>query len=615
MRPLLPSPAPPPSPLLPARPGPAGALLLALLSACAAPGDGAKGGAGGGPDTAGGGPDSGGGGGADGGAADGGDGGGDGGGPTATSLRCDTDVVEIASVWDAPGEATFTATGAWSDGREEDVTATATWSVADGPGGEVTAGRYVAAPRGAGPVTLRVEWEGLEATCGVDTRLDAVVNLTGDPAIEAAVAAAGARADADCAPYVLYPLDQSLIPADFFSPDIQWVPEAGQDLFVIRFETTWITLTAITQGTSWVPSGDEWWAVADPGAGREIDLSVLGGDWDAGAAALTDGLCGSPWPTAFETERWGAPGAVFYWTPTYQGIWQIEVGASAATPWMDVSTTGRCVGCHSVNHANPSRFVAAMDGGYGPAWVAEADAPTVAVGGGGTAAFTALNPTGDRLVRSLYGTLQVDEVGGATGLYSLPTRGWASHPTWSPDGAAIVYSSCGSAAGSQDWQVYDCDLRRIEVLGTDSYGADSLVAEAPPGQSFYYPTFSPDSRWIAFNRSTNGAAAYANTSAELMLVDAAGGAPVLLAQANGLPNVENSWPRWGPIVGDIGWIAYSSERAYANRVIGVPQVWVTGVDLGQVAAGEDGSHAPVWLPGQSTSTGNHTPSFLVTQPE
>ena len=63
----------------------------------------------------------------------------------------------------------------------------------------------------------------------------------------------------------------------------------------------------------------------------------------------------------------GRPQAVFYWTPTTRG-WQIDIGASSAAPWVDESNTGACVGCHSSNAANPALFATARaGGGYGPA--------------------------------------------------------------------------------------------------------------------------------------------------------------------------------------------------------------------------------------------------------
>ena len=542
----------------------------------------------------------------------------DSGGPVPASVTCAASVSRIDSVWGTPGSAAFSAEGMWSDGTTEDITSTGTWAMADGSEGSITAdGSYTAPTRNAGPMTVTIEWEGLTAECSVDTWLEATIDLVGDPALAAAVGAEVPRLAIDCAPYVLYPYDQSRVPADFFSPEVQWLGATGQDVFVITFDTDWITIQAITTDSAWTPTGDEWWAVADPGSGRDISMTVLGGSWDADAGMLEDGLCGDPWPTALTTEYWGAPGAVFYWTPNTQGLWQIDIGAETAQPWLDQSNTGQCVGCHSTNYANPSLFATTRGtGGYGASVTADVTDPLTSLAGAGRqTSFSALDPTGSRMVRGYTGVLYLDDLSTDATLGALPTTGWATHPSWSPDGQWVAYSSCGSASGNYDWSSLDCDLHILEVLPGDTWGSDTILAIAPPDQSYYYPEWSPDSQWIAFTRNTGGEDTYDAVTAELMIMAASGGRPVVLAKANVQPNSSNSWPRWGPIVDDIGWLAFSSRRDYALRTTGNHQIWVTGVDLAQVAAGVDGSAAPIWIPGQSTTTGNHTPSFVRVQTE
>jgi hypothetical protein len=537
---------------------------------------------------------------------------------TAASLVCMASSPTIHSMWDDPSSVVFTATGTWTDEHEEDVTEFGTWTIGEGPGGTIEAdGVYTASPWGAGVQTVRFSWEGLTAECSVETYLEAVVNLTGDAAMAAAVDATGAITSASCAPYVLYPLDGSRIPADFFSPEIQWVPATGQDTFVITFATTFITLTAITQDASWTPEGQEWWAVTDPDSGTAIDMSLAGGRWDASAGGFRDGLCQGVWPTALSSAWWGARGSVIYWTPATSGLWEVDVSASAATPFLDQSVAGGCVGCHSVNLANPSLLTVTQGaGGYGAASVSLVSDPAESIGGGSRpASFSSLDPTGTRLIRNYYGVMYLDDLTTETELGVVPTRGWASHPNWSPDGSHVVYSSCGGALGRRDWTVYDCDLHMIEVLPGDTWGPDMVLATAPPGLSYHYPTFSPDSMWIAFNRTSAGEDVYDEPTAELMMMSVTGTVPIVLANANGLPNATNSWPRWGPIVGDQGWLSFASRRAYALQTSGAAQVWVAGVDLAEAAAGGDGSFAPVWLSGQSTTTSNHTPVFIERQGE
>ena len=45
--------------------------------------------------------------------------------------------------------------------------------------------------------------------------------------------------------------------------------------------------------------------------------------------------------------------------------------------------------------------------------------------------FTALDPTGQWLVRSFEGALYLDDLDAGTQLGSLPTVGYATHPNWS----------------------------------------------------------------------------------------------------------------------------------------------------------------------------------------
>jgi hypothetical protein len=108
-------------------------------------------------------------------------------------------------------------------------------------------------------------------------------------------------------------------------------------------------------------------------------------------------------------------------------------------------------------------------------------------------------------------------------------------------------------------------------------------------------------------------------------VSAAGGAPTLLANANGAGAFANAWPRFAPSHGSfrgqtLYWMSFSSRRPYGLQVnSGVtpiaarPQLWLAAVTAGGVA-GVDPSFAPVWLPGQDANlaapTGNHTPQWV-----
>jgi hypothetical protein len=125
--------------------------------------------------------------------------------------------------------------------------------------------------------------------------------------------------------------------------------------------------------------------------------------------------------------------------------------------------------------------------------------------------------------------------------------------------------------------------------------------------------FSPDDRYLAFNRVPDGQSSYANTQAEVFVIPSGGGTATRLAandppSCSGLtsPGVENSWPRWAPDTTEINgdtyyWVTFSS-----TRVGGIPQLFVTPVI-------DDGStlhtFPALYLWNQPATDHNHTPAW------
>ncbi|MCK6518693.1 hypothetical protein L6R46_27005, partial [Myxococcota bacterium] len=108
------------------------------------------------------------------------------------------------------------------------------------------------------------------------------------------------------------------------------------------------------------------------------------------------------------------------------------------------------------------------------------------------------------------------------------------------------------------------------------------------------------------NRTVGGG--YASAKAEVMLVKADGSVDLRLDMANGEGELQNSYPRWGPLPdSDVLWLAFSSKRDYAPADFGLPQIWVSAIDTAKAEQGQDPSSAPFWLPGQSTMSDNHLP--------
>ena len=130
----------------------------------------------------------------------------------------------------------------------------------------------------------------------------------------------------------------------------------------------------------------------------------------------------------------------------------------------------------------------------------------------------------------------------------------------------------------------------------------------------YYPTFSPDDRFVAFNRVTDGQSSYNNAQAEVWVIATAGGAPVRLAandppscSGKVSPGVTNSWPKWAPGTADVAgkryyWVTFSSTRSAGGN----PQLYVTPVvDDGTTLA----TYPALYLWNQPVAENNHTPAW------
>jgi Tol biopolymer transport system component len=165
------------------------------------------------------------------------------------------------------------------------------------------------------------------------------------------------------------------------------------------------------------------------------------------------------------------------------------------------------------------------------------------------------------------------------------------------------------------WEIEEGLLYLMDYTGQHSFGDPTLLVDpddlfADTDHLAFYPAWSPDGAWIAFNTSTGDS--YDDEDAELWVVDAAGGTPVLLEAANMGEGLTNSWPRWSPLPDDdILWLTFSSRRDYgyvAQR--SEPQVWVTAFDPAEIEAGNDPSSPAFWLVGQDPMENNHVPVWI-----
>ncbi len=529
--------------------------------------------------------------------------------PVPVGVACISPATSFTFPFQEPGQVQLSAEVSWSDGSVTEGEGIA-WVLQDGFGGNISPDGVFTMPwNHGGQVTVEAWLDSLVGTCDLDLHMTIGEDLTGGGLLAAAQdALPTAITDPGCAPSLRYPEADSVLPRNWAPLHVQWGAAPGATTYVVRLTGDHVDATWVTADLGLVPAFEAWRALTDVWSTEALTLTVLAGTWDG--AAFTGPLCGTD-PATLDLSALGLEGQIFYWAASAEGVFRLTLGASAPTVWAEPSTTGWCVGCHTTNLDNPRRMAKVYGGGNG--WVVVSDVeqgiadvmPPEARRGN----FTTLDPSGRYLVRSFEGTLYLDDLDTNTEIGALPTSGHATHPNWSPDGLSLAYASCDGSPEGYDWVQHNCSLRQLDRVDTDQFGYDSLLVAGGGGVSNYYPSYSPDSSFIAFNRAYDEDT-YDAATAELWLMGSDGSNPTSLDAANRGANLGNSWPRWGVAHDDYLWLAFASRRDYGAVTSWLPQVWLAALDPDLMGTGLDPSRPAVWLPGQDTSVGNHTPVWV-----
>jgi hypothetical protein len=139
-------------------------------------------------------------------------------------------------------------------------------------------------------------------------------------------------------------------------------------------------------------------------------------------------------------------------------------------------------------------------------------------------------------------------------------------------------------------------------------------------QAIAYPSFSPDSQWIAFHVGDYASGCHDSCDANatdigaLYLQNGSGAAPVRLtkltdAALTATDQNHSFEPTFNPIArGGSFWVVFTSTRDWGNRITGTPnngkkRLWVAAIDAAP-ASGADPSHPAFFLEGQEEDTEN-----------
>jgi hypothetical protein len=571
------------------------------------------------------------------------------------SLEIDPPMASLTARDGAPATQSFRVVGVRRDGARAPVS-TGVWSADSDRFGTVSPdGVFTANGRAGGVANLRVE-ASVQGGPPLSARATVTVMIERTVTSEGAIAAHAARfADAPVmdparAANVLYPLDGAVMPGNVAPPDVQWERGAMGDVFRVQIRKARATVTAYVPFASagfrydWVIPAALWRTVAESDPGEPCTLTV-----DRALAGTSTVISGAP--VRFTLTRGGIYGNVYYWywTGSTSGfVMRVADGTAERTraipnPPPDPSRGNRCPGCHTASR--DGRFLATpLGGGVEGAAVFDftsdlsgnPSASVFPVNRVGGMYFFAFDPTATRLLGvNFSGAMSAFDArtGARVMATGLPTAN-AIHPEWSPDGTTVAFIQRADGGGD----VYTRgDLALMPAADSETFlpprvlhrGTDAMGAPEG-GAADAHPTWSPDSRWIAFAHGEHSYSgdSFANLNdprpygGALYLIARAGMAPVRLDEANGGASGRDSyWPTFSPFVTREGedrgyyWLAFMSRREYGNAQAGTRgarsrgrgggrlQLWVTAVDTDPVP-GRDPSHPAYWLPGQDLETGN-----------
>jgi hypothetical protein len=518
----------------------------------------------------------------------------------------------------------FRAKGVRADGTEVALTGGA-WNFSRIDAAAFAANKLVPTGfiGGKGNVTFTLNGQSGSTTATLKLRI--VAGTQPDPPIVAAFANA---TENDGALTVVYPYDKTIFPRGMPTPVVQW--NGGTAGNIYRLEANSETFEFIGWGTVDPPSrypfpttpADVWAKLTDSTAGN-VTFAVQ--RWDGTKAYKA------------KTRTWGvAPGnlkGTIYYTRLFGDeasgqsfVRRIEPGKIAES-FLEQKPGTNCIACHSVSR-DGRRIVAGINGGPAPWATFDAATGKELYRSAQASGFQAISPDGSHVLwrhwnsgdfgsdgKLLLSTFDNDAV-----LAELTPPGGSpsaapSHPVWSPDGKKIAYS-VRTAGDGLNFTASTLWTTEVTLSPAGFSNTKKIVDATATYGVATYPTFSPDSAWIAFMRATQSRSD-GNGKAELWITSADGATQIRLDSANGIPDVgpmpDASWgPSMHPVAaGGYFWVAFFSRRPYGNTFDGPNrQLWLSAVDSAP-QAGKDPSHPAFYVTGQDMDSTNERPQFTV----
>lgn len=524
----------------------------------------------------------------------------------AATLTVDPPTSELLIIDGTPAKQSFTATLTYPNGDTRDVTGEVQFSIDTGYGtfadNELTA-------RSAGKAQVFASFTDKVAVAQVLIRLK---NVRVDPSLPPGAADWFTQLPEDPAraPTIVYPPAGSVMPRNLGDFEVHWT-DAQNTVFEVSLKTELTDVRVIAGGGNGVVANGSWlafladeWAAAVGNEGS-VQFQVRGVDANNPTAV------GSATPELVQLSNEAMLGGLYYWASNGgEGIFRHDMSKPGQPPerFYTRVEAGQCVACHVLSR-DGTRMAITYKGGNEPATFVDVATvtPQTSTRGWNFGAFT---PDGSKFLAVQNGTLTVLDYATQATIATMTASGAITHPDLSADGTKLVYVQ---KSGGSDWDFAGGKIFiRTFDSATNTFGPEQMLVSDTNNN--YYPSFSPDGKWVLFNRAASGTA-YNNGNATLWVIPADASTPAIeLLNANAGLGLTNSWGRWAPFQQTLGaanepmyWVTVSSTRDFGVRLVGVkrPQIWMTPFFPDKAAASTDPSHAAFRLPFQNLDSNNH----------
>lgn len=513
----------------------------------------------------------------------------------------------------SPQTVAYRATGRFAGGEARDITDRVEWTVDNPfPGALAAGGLYTTSNAAAGHVAIRARHRDLTGTAALTVAITAAVvdDSFPPPAGAAALFAPGTPVmiDASRSPAILYPSDATVFPQGLAQVLFQYRTGAMTDAFRLTLDSDVLHLEVLSGADRWRPDASTWALIerSHPGAAARFEVDA------ASSAAPGTIFAGAPASLGFAG---GAAGGALYYVAA-GGILRGELAQPVAAKLYPLAGDGARVAAPSVSRDGTTMALAYNDS------LRTLDLATLSpiITAPGPLGSAAVSPDGRLVVIANMGMVQLRDARTGKGVGSPDGRvmlgAMATHPDWSPDGAAIAVA-IGTMVTNMDLK--GGSIARVPYLGNGRWGSPQvLVASTGDMDNNFSPRWSPDGAAIAYVHATGP---IGDPSSELRIVPAGGGSATVLQRAShrvalaDAPGIASSMPAWAPASAGTMWLAFVSARAYGavRPMPGPGQLWISAIDPSQLGAG-DPSSAAFWLAAQDVTAVGANPTWAPAMP-